>query len=66
MCILIPFQEIYPPKVKEFAYVTDGACTVEDILCQELIIYKVGAATNVLSPCYFNVCVLRQRPWTGV
>jgi hypothetical protein len=34
-------QEIYPPKVKEFAYVTDGACMVSDILDEELKIYKV-------------------------
>ena len=35
------FQEIYPPKVSEFAYVTDGACTVSNILDTELIICKV-------------------------
>lgn len=32
-------EEIYPPKINEFAYVTDGACTEEDILEQELIVY---------------------------
>lgn len=31
-------EEIYPPKIAEFAYVTDGACTEEDILQQELIL----------------------------
>lgn len=31
-------EEIYPPKLSEFAYVTDGACREEDILKQELII----------------------------
>lgn len=31
-------EEIYPPKLSEFAYVTDGACCEEDILKQELII----------------------------
>lgn len=31
-------EEIYPPKLSEFAYVTDGACSEEDILKQELII----------------------------
>lgn len=31
-------EEIYPPKLSEFAYVTDGACTEQDILRQELII----------------------------
>lgn len=36
------FQEIYPPKVSEFAYVTDGACSVSDILDMELLICKVG------------------------
>lgn len=31
-------EEIYPPKLSDFAYVTDGACREEDILKQELII----------------------------
>lgn len=31
-------EEIYPQKLSEFAYVTDGACREEDILKQELII----------------------------
>lgn len=31
-------EEIYPPKLSEFAYVTDGACTEEDILKQELVV----------------------------
>lgn len=36
-----PLQEIYPPKVTEFAYVTDGACIVPNILDTELVICKV-------------------------
>lgn len=31
-------EEIYPPKLSEFAYVTDGACSEDDILKQELVI----------------------------
>uniref|UniRef100_A0A182M5W0 Uncharacterized protein n=1 Tax=Anopheles culicifacies TaxID=139723 RepID=A0A182M5W0_9DIPT len=31
-------EEIYPPKIGEFAYVTDGACTEKDILCEELLL----------------------------
>lgn len=38
-------QEIYPPPLKEFAYVTDQACTAEEILACELIMYKVGSVT---------------------
>lgn len=34
-------KEIYPPKVHQFAYVTDGACTEDDILSMEVIIMKV-------------------------
>lgn len=33
-------EEIYPPKVSEFAYVTDGACNVDDMLSLEISIYK--------------------------
>ena len=35
------FQEIYPPKLADFAYVTDGACSENEILDQELIMLKV-------------------------
>lgn len=33
-------EEIYPPKISEFAYVTDGACDVYDILKMELVMLK--------------------------
>ncbi len=33
-------EEIYPPKLQEFAYVTDGACSEEEILTMELVILK--------------------------
>ncbi|XP_065758548.1 G1/S-specific cyclin-E2 isoform X2 [Muntiacus reevesi] len=33
-------EEIYAPKLQEFAYVTDGACSEEDILSMELAILK--------------------------
>lgn len=36
------FQEIYPPKLSDFAYVTDGACSDAEILNQELVMLKVG------------------------
>lgn len=31
-------EEIYPPKIAEFAYVTDGACSEDDILREELLL----------------------------
>ncbi|KAL4713893.1 hypothetical protein ACJJTC_015547 [Scirpophaga incertulas] len=34
-------EEVYPPKIGEFAYVTDGACTTEEILEHELLILQV-------------------------
>lgn len=41
-CLFISakIEEIYPPKVTEFAYVTDGACGVANILDVELVICK--------------------------
>ena len=39
--LVSPSQEIYPPKVREFAYVTDGACSVAEILQIELVVCKV-------------------------
>ncbi|KAH0548430.1 G1/S-specific cyclin-E1 [Cotesia glomerata] len=41
-------EEIYPPKIAEFAYVTDGACAEDEILRKELVILK-GLGWN-LSP----------------
>ncbi|XP_026531700.1 G1/S-specific cyclin-E1 [Notechis scutatus] len=38
--IAAKLEEIYPPKLHQFAYVTDGACTEEDIISMELIIMK--------------------------
>lgn len=33
-------EEIYPPKIGEFAYVTDGACREEDILQHEILLLQ--------------------------
>lgn len=33
-------EEMYPPKIHQFAYVTDEACTEDEILSMELIIMK--------------------------
>ncbi|XP_034281623.1 G1/S-specific cyclin-E1 [Pantherophis guttatus] len=38
--IAAKLEEIYPPKLHQFAYVTDGACTEDDIISMELIIMK--------------------------
>jgi hypothetical protein len=34
-------EEIYPPKLHDFAYVTDGACKEDDILAMEMLLLKV-------------------------
>ncbi|XP_006867446.1 PREDICTED: G1/S-specific cyclin-E1 [Chrysochloris asiatica] len=41
-CLFIAakLEEIYPPKLHQFAYVTDGACSGSDILNMELVIMK--------------------------
>ena len=44
---LFLFQEIYPPKIAELAYVTDGACLEEEILQMELIMLKVCMCITV-------------------
>lgn len=36
--IAAKMEEIYPPKLSDVAYVTDGACVIEDILNEELVI----------------------------
>ncbi|MGH0141280.1 UNVERIFIED_CONTAM: hypothetical protein FKN15_078004 [Acipenser sinensis] len=38
--IACKIEEIYPPKLHELAYITDGACAEEEILDMELIVLK--------------------------
>ncbi|CAB1321220.1 unnamed protein product [Coregonus sp. 'balchen'] len=38
--IAAKIEEMYPPKLHELAYVTDGACMEEEILQMELVILK--------------------------
>ncbi|KAJ8041974.1 G1/S-specific cyclin-E [Holothuria leucospilota] len=45
-------EEIYPPKLGDFSYVTDGACTDENILDQEILMLK--ALKWALSPVTVN------------
>ncbi|KAM5207479.1 G1/S-specific cyclin-E1 isoform 3-T3 [Hipposideros larvatus] len=45
--IAAKLEEIYPPKLHQFAYVTDGACSGDDILTMELIIMKVAYLNDV-------------------
>lgn len=33
-------EEIYPPKLNEFSYVTDGACTEDEIIGQEVLLMQ--------------------------
>ncbi|CAL1539287.1 unnamed protein product [Lymnaea stagnalis] len=50
-------EEIYPPKVTEFAYVTDTVCSVRDILRQEMIIVKV---------LKWKLCPMTTNAWLGI
>lgn len=55
-------EEIYPPKLTEFAYVTDGACTEAEILDKEMAIlknldWKLNTRTaNSWLSVYFQLC----------
>ena len=61
-CLLISskMEEIYPPKLAEFCFVTDGACDEADILTQELVVLK--ALNWDLTPMTVNgwLCVYMQ------
>ena len=46
-CAVCIMQEIYPPRLTDFSYVTDGACTDEQILQQEVILLKVHILIGV-------------------
>lgn len=39
---------MYPPKVHQFAYVTDEACTEDEILSMEIIIMKVKRQSSLI------------------
>lgn len=45
---------MYPPKVHQFAYVTDEACTEDEILSMEIIIMKVNA--------YIHSSLINEKP----
>jgi cyclin B len=52
LMIAAKFEEVYPPQIKEFVYVTDKAYTREDILKMEVAIlnaleYKICRPTSV-------------------
>ncbi|XP_010889714.2 G1/S-specific cyclin-E1 [Esox lucius] len=50
-------EEIYPPKVHQFAYVTDGACTEDEILSMELIVMK---------ELNWSLCPLTPVSWLNI
>lgn len=44
-------EEIYPPRLTEFSYVCDGACSPEEILsCELLILNSLGWDLNIMTP----------------
>jgi len=55
--IAAKIEEIYPPKLSEFAYVTDGACSEAEIMLKELVIMK--SLNWELSPATSNC-------WLGI
>lgn len=65
-------QEMYPPKVHQFAYVTDEACTEDEILSMEIIIMKVNGthithlsmAHKLVFICYYHMT--QSHPTDGV
>lgn len=58
-CLFIAakIEEIYPPKMSEFAYVTDGACNEPEITSKELVILK---ALN------WDLCPMTVNNWLTV
>ena len=69
-CLFIgaKIEEIYPPKLQEFAYVTDGACTEEEILQMELMILKgLNWGLSPMTPnawmrLYMQICHGSKKP----
>lgn len=63
-------EEIYPPKIGEFAYVTDGACEEEDIIHQEeILLSTLGWKTSPVTvigwlSVYMQLYVSNRTPRT--
>lgn len=55
---------MYPPKVHQFAYVTDEACTEDEILSMEIIIMKVHTdARGFFFTWFIHICLRSfQKP----
>ncbi|XP_057658839.1 G1/S-specific cyclin-E1 [Diorhabda carinulata] len=44
-------EEVYPPRLSEFSYVCDGACSPDEILaCELLILNSLGWDLNIMTP----------------
>uniref|UniRef100_A0A674N0X3 Cyclin E1 n=1 Tax=Takifugu rubripes TaxID=31033 RepID=A0A674N0X3_TAKRU len=58
-------EEMYPPKVHQFAYVTDEACTEDEILSMEIIIMMLKWSLSPQTPVswlnvYMQVAYLKE------
>lgn len=53
---------MYPPKVHQFAYVTDEACTEDEILSMEIIIMKVQLLFSIDHSMTFFCLFLIEFP----
>lgn len=52
MFLASKYEELYPPEVNEFVYITDNTYSKEQILQMEKHIFKVG---GVPIECYFSI-----------
>ncbi|KAI5752372.1 hypothetical protein M8J77_016461 [Diaphorina citri] len=57
LMIAAKVEEIYPPKVSDYAYVTDGACSSQDILSTEM---------NILAVLEWNITPVTAHYWLNV
>lgn len=58
-------EEVYPPKLSELSYVTDGACTDQDMLLKEMAVLQilnwdinpltVSGWLNLYMQIYYNI-----------
>ncbi|XP_070576225.1 G1/S-specific cyclin-E-like isoform X2 [Ptychodera flava] len=69
--IAAKLEEIYPPRLTEFAYVTDGACTEAEILSEELVMLKAlnwdlsPVTVNTWLNVYLQLCHLHRIEESG-
>jgi cyclin B len=60
MFIACKYEEIYPPELKDFVYITDGACVKSDVINMEYRMLK-SLEFNITFPTQWSILEIYRR-----